>query len=46
MHERNENTHRISVIKAAGKRLLEKTRCRWEGNVKDTHKEIMCESVG
>jgi hypothetical protein len=38
VHRRDENARRISVRKAAGKRLLGKPNCRWEGNVKNKHK--------
>ena len=40
-----KNAYSLLMEKREGKRQLEKTTCRWEGNIKTCLKEIGCEGV-
>jgi hypothetical protein len=39
------NSYRALMVNPEGKRLLERPRCRWEGNIEIYLKEIGCEDV-
>jgi hypothetical protein len=41
----NGNAYRVLVAKPERKRLLGRSRCRWEGNINMDSKEILWEDV-
>jgi hypothetical protein len=44
--EDNRNAYRVSVGQTEEVRSIERSKCRWECNIKIYREEIRCDSVG